>query len=59
MIKKKRQDHNKILLLATNLMAMEVLISRGLIDSYISQSEFVSVSIVLRAYNNMKKASNY
>ena len=59
MIKKKRQDHNKILLLVTNLIAMEVLISRGLIDSYISQSEFVSVSIVLRAYNNMKKASNY
>ena len=49
-IRKKRQNHSKKVLLATTkLKTMEVLISRSLIDSYVSQSVFVSVGIELRA----------
>ena len=49
-IKKKRRNQNKKVLLATaKLKTMEVLISWGLTNSYVSQSEFFSVSIVLRA----------
>ena len=50
LIKKKRRNQNKKVLLATaKLKTMEVLISWGLTNSYVSQSEFFSVSIVLRA----------
>lgn len=49
-IKKKRRNQNKKVFLATaKLKTMEVLISRGLTDSYVSQSEFFSLIIVLRA----------
>ena len=34
---------------------IEVLISKALIDSYISRDEFVSVNNVLREYNEMKE----
>ena len=34
---------------------IEVLISKALIDSYISHGEFVSVNNVLREYNEMKE----
>ena len=37
------------------LNTIEVLISKTLIDSYISHDEFVSVNDVLRDYNEMKK----
>ena len=37
------------------LNAIEVLISKALIDSYISHDEFVAVNNVLREYNDMKK----
>ena len=37
------------------LKTIEVLISKGLIDSYISHDEFVSVNNVLREYNGMKE----
>ena len=37
------------------LNAMEVLISKDLIDSYITHDKFVSVNIVLREYNETKK----
>ena len=37
------------------LNTIEVLISKALIDSYISHDEFVSVNNVLRNYNEMKK----
>ena len=37
------------------LNTIEVLISKTLIDSYISHDEFVSVNDVLREYNEMKK----
>ena len=36
------------------LNTIEVLISKTLIDSYISHDEFVSVNDVLREYNEMK-----
>ena len=37
------------------LNAIEVLISKALIDSYISHDEFVSVYNVLREFNEMKE----
>ena len=37
------------------LNTIEVLISKTLIDSYISHDEFVSVNDVLTEYNEMKK----
>ena len=37
------------------LNTIEVLISKALIDLYISHDEFVSVNNVLREYNEMKK----
>ena len=37
------------------LNTIEVLISKTLIDSYISHDEFVSVNDVLREYNEIKK----
>ena len=36
------------------LNTIEVLISKALIDSYISHDEFVSVNNVLREYNEIK-----
>ena len=55
-IHKRKGKHDKIVLLGkTNLDTMEVLISKSLIDSYISHDEFVSVSNVLREYNEMKE----
>ena len=38
------------------LNTIEILISKALIDSYISHDEFVSVNNVLREYNGVKKA---
>ena len=37
------------------LNTIEVLISKSLIDSYISHDEFVSVNSVLRKYNEIKE----
>ena len=37
------------------LNTIEVLISKSLIDSYISYDEFVSVNSVLRKYNEIKE----
>ena len=37
-----------------NLNTIEVLISKALIDSYISHDEFVSVNNVLREYDEVK-----
>ena len=44
-----------MLLGKAKLDTMEVLISRSLINSYISHDEFVSVNNVLREYNEMKE----
>ena len=55
-MKKKNKKHDKIVLLGTaKLNIIEVLISKFLIDSYISHGEFVSVNNVLREYSDMKK----
>ena len=55
-IKKKKKKHDKIVLLGKyKLNIIEVLISKALIDSYITHDEFVSVNTLLREYNEMKK----
>ena len=53
---KKRKKHDNIVLLAkTKLNAMEVLISKALIDLYINRDECVLVKNILREYNEMKE----
>ena len=44
-----------MLLAKTNLNAIEVLICKALINSYINHEEFISVNNALRKYNEMKK----
>ena len=44
-----------VLLGKTKSNTIEVLISKSLIDSYISHDGFVSVNNVLREYNEMKE----
>ena len=44
-----------MLLANTKLDNIEVLISKFLIDSYISRDEFISVNNVLREYNEIKE----
>ena len=54
--KKKKKQHNKIVLLGKDMLnTIEVLISKALIDSYIIHDEFVLVNIVLREYNEMEE----
>ena len=53
--KKKKKYDNIVLLGKTKLDAMEVLISKALINSYSSQDEFVSVNNVLRGYNERRE----
>ena len=51
-----KKEHNKIMLLGKDkLNTIEVLISKALINSYISYDEFVSVNNVLRKNNEMKE----
>ena len=55
-IKKKKKKHDTIVLLGkTKLDTMKILISKALIDSYISHDEFASVHNLLREYNEMKE----
>ena len=55
-IKTKKKEHNKIVLLAkTKINSIEVLISKSLIDSYISHDEFVLVNNELKEYDDVKK----
>ena len=56
-IKKKKKKHNEIVLLGkTKLDTIKVLISKSLIESYISHGKFVSVNNnVLREYNGMNQ----
>ena len=55
-IKKKKKKHNKKVLLAKDrLNTIKVLISKTLIDSYISHDETISVNNVLREYNEMEE----
>ena len=52
---KKKKKHNKIVLLAkSKLNSIEVLISKALIDSNISQDEFILLD-VLKQYDEMKE----
>ena len=45
----KKKKHDKVVLLGrTKLDAIEVLVSKALIDSYISHDKFLSVNNVLR-----------
>ena len=54
-IKKKKKTYDKIVLLGKDkLNATVVLMSKALIDSYITDDEFVSVNNVLREYNEIK-----
>ena len=55
-IKKKKKKTDKIVLLVKDkLNPIEVLISKALIDSFISHDEFVSVNNALREYYEMKQ----
>ena len=56
MINKKKKKHHKIVLLVkSKLISIEVLISKALIDSNISDDEFILISNVLKEFYNMKK----
>ena len=49
-------NHDKIVLLEKDkLNTTEVLISKALVDSYISHGEFVSVNNVLKKYYKMRE----
>ena len=55
-IKKKKKQHNKIVFLGKDkLNTIEVLVSKALIDSYISHEKFVSVNNGLSEYYEMKE----
>ena len=55
-VKKKKKKHDKIVLAAkTKLNSIEVLISKALINSYISHDGIVSLNNVLREYDDMKQ----
>ena len=55
-IKKRKKRHDKILLLGKyRLNAIEFLISKASINSYISHDKFVSINKVLREYYEMKR----
>ena len=55
-IKEKRKKHDKIVLVGkTKLNTIAILVSKALIDSYISHDEFVSVNNMLREHNEMKE----
>ena len=55
-MKKKKKKHDKIVLLGkTKLDTIGVIISKALIDLYISHDEFVSVNNLLREYNEINE----
>ena len=55
-IKKETKKHDKTVLLGKDkLNTVEILISKTLIDSYISHDEFGSVNNMLRKYNKIKE----
>ena len=56
MIKNKKKNHDKIVLLGKDkINTFEVIIFKSLINSYVSQNEFVLVNNVLREFNEMEK----
>ena len=55
-VRKKKKKHDKILLLGKDkLNTIEILISKALIDSYISHDKFVSINNVLKEYYEIKE----
>ena len=55
-IKKKKKKHDKKVLLAkSKLNSIEVLVSKGLVNSDISYDEFVLINNVRKEYNEMKE----
>ena len=59
-IKKKRKNHNKIVLLAKfKLNNIEVLISKALINSNINHNELVLINDVLKEFYDMKEEIRY
>ena len=55
-IKKKKKNHDKIVFLGKDkLNTIEVLISKALVESYISHDKFGSVNNILREYNEIKE----
>ena len=55
-IKKKKKNHDKIVLLAkSKLNSIEVLISNTLIASNVSHDEFVLINNVLKEYDHIKE----
>ena len=55
-LKKKEKKRDKIMLFGEDkLNTIEVLISKALIDSYISHDKYVSVHDVLKEYYEMKE----
>ena len=58
-IKRKKRSHDKIVLLGKDkLNAIEVLISKALIDSSSSHDKYVSVNYLLREYNEITEEIN-
>ena len=56
-MKKKREKHDKMKLFPrTKLNILEVLISKDLINSYVSHDEVVLANNVLREYDGIKDA---
>ena len=54
-IKKKKKKHEKKVFLAkSQLNKIKILISKALIDSFISHQEFVLINNVLKEYKKMK-----
>ena len=59
-IKKKRKNHDKIVLLAKfKLNNIEVLISKALINSNIRHNEFVLINNVLKEFYDMEEEIRY
>ena len=59
LVNKTMKRHDKVVMLEKDkLNTIEVLISKLLIDSYISHDEFVSVNNALRECNGMKEEIN-
>ena len=59
-IKKKRNNHDKIVLLAKfKLNNIEVLVSKALINSNIRHNEFVLINNILKEFYDMKEKIRY
>ena len=59
-IKKKKTKHHKTVSLEKSKRhSIEVLISKALIDSVISDDEFVSINIILKEFDNLKEKKKH